>query len=292
MSLSALLSIFKRLRRSMAEDYISLIAAGVAFYFLMAAFPALAALISLYGIFSDPYFVTKQLDLLQGFLPPTAFSILADQALTIASSNAGTLSFSFAVSVLFSIYSATKGMQALIKGLNIAYDRQEKRNILVLNLSSFGLTFVMMIYLLIALTLVAAVPVFLNMLPAAEEGWVASFFHWFRWIFLFGEALVGLQILYRYGPSGMPSRGWWMSWGGCAATLMWIGTCSLFSLFISNFGRYNETYGSLGAVILLLLWLWMSALTVLIGAELNAAIDAHRKAKPPVCGQDKKEALC
>lgn len=258
-----------RLYQNMNEDYIGLLAAGVAFYFFLAAFPAIAALISLYGLFSDPAFVPDQLNNLHGFLPSESLKILDDQARSISDSSETALGLGFIVGIVLAIYSATKGVAALIQGLNIAYNVRERRNILMLNYTAFSLTFGMMIYLLFSLTLIALMPAFFHFIHLPDD--VTTPLMLIRWPLLLLSAVIGLQIIYHYGPCKAKPKWQWFSWGGLIATLFWVGGSSLFSLFVSNFGHYNETYGSLGAVAVLLLWFWLNALTILFGAEVNAA---------------------
>lgn len=260
---------FSRLYENISDDYIGLLAAGVAFYFFMAAFPALAALISLYGLFSDPAFIPNQLGNLQNFLPPESLKILADQASSIAGSDGAALGLGFVVGILLAIYSTTKGVRALIQGLNVAYNLKERRNIIMLNYTAFTLTFVMMVYMLFALSLIALMPAFFHLIHIPDD--IAITLLVLRWPLLLATAIVGLQMIYHYAPNHRGHKWRWISWGSVVATLFWIGGSSLFSLFVSNFGNYNETYGSLGAVAVLLLWFWLNALTILFGAEVNVA---------------------
>lgn len=273
---------FLRLYQNIEEDYIGLLAAGIAFYFFMAAFPALAALISLYGLFSDPGFVGEQLENLDNFMPPESLKILADQAESISTSGQTALGLGFLVGVVLTIYSTTKGIQALIKGLNIAYNVRERRNIVILNSTAFTLTFGMMVYLLFSLSLITFMPVFFQIIHLPD--YITIPLMLLRWPLLMFSAVVGLQIIYYYAPAHKHTeREWrWVSWGAVTATLFWLGGSSLFSLFVTNFGSYNETYGSLGAVAVLLLWFWLNAITILFGAEVNASF------KPRIEGHDEK----
>lgn len=270
---------FLRLFQNVSEDYIGLLAAGVAFYFFMAAFPALAAAISLYGLFSDPAFIPDQLSHLDQFLPQESLKILADQATSIAASGSAALGLGFVVGILLTIYSTTKGVTALIQGLNVAYNLKERRNILVLNYTAFMLTFVMMVYMLFALTLIALMPAFFNIIhvPDALKTWLLML----RWPLLLFSAMMGLQMIYHFAPNHKKHQWRWFSWGAMVATLFWVGGSSLFSLFVSNFGNYNETYGSLGAVAVLLLWFWLNALTILFGAEVNASFHIRKPGDRP-----------
>jgi len=266
-----------KLYSSAQEHYIGLIAAGVAFYFFMGAFPALAAVISLYGLFSDPMFITEQLESFERFLPPESFSILVGQARAIAGSSGAALSLGLVFGIILTIYSATKGVKALIKGFNIAYRVKESRNLVSLNSTSFFLTFVLMVYFLLSLSLVALMPAFFQLIRLPDIVMTSALS--LRWPALFLLAVMGLEILYFFGPSFKRPKWQWLSWGSFIATMLWLICSSFFSLFVSNFGNYNETYGSLGAVAVLLLWFWMSALMILFGAEINATLHHHRQSQ-------------
>lgn len=270
---------FLRLFQNVSEDYIGLLAAGVAFYFFMAAFPAIAAAISLYGLFSDPAFIPDQLSHLQRFLPEASLKILADQASSIAASDQAALGLGFVVGVILALYSTTRGVSALIQGLNIAYNLKERRNILVLNYTAFMLTFVIMAYMLFALTLIALMPVFFNIIHIPED--IATWLLMLRWPLLLLSAMVGIQMIYHFAPDHQTHKWRPISVGSIVATLFWLGGSSLFSLFVSNFGNYNETYGSLGAVAVLLLWFWLNALTILFGAEVNVAFHVPKVSDRP-----------
>lgn len=267
---------FLRLYQNIGEDYIGFLAAGMAFYFFMAAFPALGAMISLYGLFSDPAFIGNQLQNLENFLPPESLKILSDQAISIAKSSNAALGLGIIVGLILTIFSTTKGVTALIKALNIIYGVKERRNIVVLNYTAFTLTFCMLAYVLFSLTLIALMPAFFNIIHLPD--YIETPLMTLRWPLLLFSAMIGLQIIYHFAPA-RKAQWKWFSWGALVATLFWVGGSSLFSLFVSNFGNYNETYGSLGAVAVLLLWFWLNALTILFGAEVNAAFNTTKKEK-------------
>ena len=260
------------------NDYLGLIAAGIAFYFLMAAFPALAAAISLYGIFSDPHFVNDQIDQLSRFLPKEAIAIFADQAKSLTAASQQVLSLSFFISIILAIYSSGKSVGALIKGLNIAYNEKEKRGFFVLSITGFVLTAGLMVYLLLALTLIAVVPAIVNIVRLPEM--TSQVYLLVRWPLLYFTALFGIQVLYAFAPSRTKIKWEWISWGGVAATTLWLGASSFFSLFVTYFGNYNETYGSISAIIILLLWFWITAMTILLGAEINHVFDGREAGRP------------
>lgn len=262
------------LKSNLLEDNFSLLAAGIAFYFLLAAFPALAALISLFGLYSDPRFIGEQIDAGSRFLPHDVFQIFSEQARKLASAEGQVLGLSFFISMAVALYSTSRGINALIKGFNIAYKVKEKRHFMMQNIVTFILTIVIILYLLISLSMIAIAPALFKILHL-PYGFEENFLD-LRWPFLFFFAYLGLQILYHYGPA-LKNPPWrWMNWGALIATILWLFGSGLFSMFVSNFGAYNETYGSLGAAVVLLIWLWYSAVIILFGAEVNASIEAPR----------------
>jgi membrane protein len=260
---------FLRLYNNIQDDYIGLLAAGIAFYFFLAAFPAIGAAIALYGLFADPAFIADQFDTLSRFLPPESLHILQDQARSIVNSSETALSLTLVLGILLTIYSATKGSQALIKGLNIAFNVRDRRNFLVLGVNAFILTFVMLAYIIFALSLIAFMPALFTLLHFPDS--ISTPLLLLRWPLLFLSAMVGIQIIYNYAPV-KKDRHRIFTWGAFFATLIWLGGSSFFSAFVSNFGNYNETYGSLGAVAVLLLWFWLTAIAILTGAEINASV--------------------
>jgi membrane protein len=183
----------------------------------------------------------------------------------------GGLSIGAAGGILLALYGASKGMKALMEGLNIIYDEQEERGFIKLNLIALGLTLVVIVAMIVAIGAIIIVPLLLNFVglgPVAE-----TLIGLLRWPILFVVALVVLAIIYRYGPSRAQPRWRWVSWGAAVATFIWLLGSIAFSIYVQNFGSYNETYGSIGAVVILLMWFWLSAFSVLLGAELNAEME-------------------
>lgn len=261
-----------RFNDNLKNDYLGLIAAGVAFYFLLAAFPAMAALISVYGLFADPAEITGHMSMLASFMPPESFSILSAQAAKIVDAGKPALNLSLLISVLLTLYSATKGVGALIKGLNIAYNTREHRNFIRHMTTAYALTFILVMHMIFSLVLIAVLPGVVQLVDL--PGNLAEMLLMLRWPILFAAALLGLQILYNYGPCRSEARRMrWISAGSVVATICWVAVSALFSLFVSNFGKYNEAYGSLGAAVVLLLWFWLSALVILLGAEINVSLE-------------------
>jgi membrane protein len=253
----------------------------VAFYGLLALFPAIAALISIWALAFDPLQIEQQIEGLSSLLPPDAAAIVKEQAHTVAE-NVGGLSVGAALGILLALYGAAKGMKALIEGLNIIYDEQEERGFIRLNLVALGLMLVVIVAMIVAIGAIIIVPVLLNTIglgPIAE-----TLLGLLRWPILFGVALIVLAILYRYGPSRAPARWRWVRWGAAIATAVWTLGSIAFSIYVQNFGSYNETYGSLGAVVILLMWFWLSAFIVLLGAELNSEME-HQTERDSTTGR-------
>ncbi len=266
------------------EDRILLVAAGVTFYALLALVPALASFLSLYGLFFDPQRVTAQIDSLSGLVPSGALDILRDQATRITSQGKGTLSLTFLSTLAFSLWSANAGVKSIFDALNVAYDEEEKRSFLQLNLQSLAVTLGAIVFLIVALAALAVVPVVLN---TVGLGPAASLLIWLgRWPVLILAVLAALAVLYRFGPSREKPQWRWVTWGSAVATAGWLIFSILFSWYVANFGNYNATYGSLGAVIGFMTWLWLSATIVLIGAELNAEME-HQTASDTTEGDEK-----
>ena len=270
-----------RTKDEISDDHVSITAAGVAFYALLALFPAIAALISIWGLAADPAQIEQQIGSVAGMLPQEAASILRDQAHKVASNAGGALSFGLIFGLLLTLYSASAGMKALIEGLNIAYDEEEKRSFLRYNLVALGLTLGAIVALIVALGLVAVLPALLGNLGLGATA--ATLITWLRWPLLFVLAMAGLAVLYRYAPSRDEPRWRWVSWGSVIATVLWTLGSIAFSLYVRNFASYNETYGSLGAVVILLMWLWLTAYIVLLGAELNSEME-HQTAQDTTAG--------
>ncbi|GGC31174.1 ribonuclease [Novosphingobium marinum] len=260
-----------RVKERLAEDHVSVVSAGVAFYGLLALFPAIAALISIAALVMDPMTVQDQLSQLAATLPASAAEILQGQGEKVAQGAGSGLGLAAIFGLLLTLYSASKGVKTLIEGMNVAYKEQEDRGFIRINLLSFGLTLLVIIGLIAVVAFLVAVPValaFLELPPALET--VAGVL---RWIVLAALAAGGLGLLYRLGPS-RETPGWrWVLPGAAVATVIWILGSAAFTVYVRNFGSYNETYGALGGVIILLTWLWLSAFIVLFGAELNSELE-------------------
>lgn len=274
------LDIALRVKGELAGDHVGLIAAGVAFYALLAIFPAITALMALGGLVLEPAEVTAQLQTLTEMMPREAAQIILDQAVAVVGSKQGGLGFAFILGLLLAIYSASKGMGSLIEGLNVAYDEDESRGFIMKTVVTLALTAFLIIGLLLGLLAALAVPAALNVIALPD--WIETVLALSRWVMLAFMTVFGLSVLYRYGPSRDNAEWKWLTPGAITACAIWIAASVGFSIYVSNFGSYNESFGSMAGVIILLMWLWISAFIVLLGAELNAEIEAQTAADTTV----------
>jgi membrane protein len=277
--------IFWRMYEGIQNDRVLLVSAGVTFYGLLALFPATAAVVSLYTLFSDPSTINEHLLLVSGFLPQGALEIIGDQVRRIASKSQGTLGIAFLTTLLFSLWGANAGTKAIFDALNIIYKEREKRGFVRLTLQSLAFTVGATAFVLVAIGAIVAVPLALNLLGIPSSS-LASFLSMLRWPLLYVVILFALACLYRYGPSRTEPQWRWVTWGSAIAGGAWIIGSLLLSWYVANFGTYNATYGSLGAVIGFMVWMWLSAIVVLIGGEINAEME-HQTAKDTTEGRPK-----
>lgn len=253
------------------EDRLLATAAGVVFYGLLAIFPAITALVSSYGLFADPSTIATHLQNLAPMLPQGSFAIVQDQISRVLAKGPSTLGVTFAVGLLIALWSANAGMKAIIDALNVVYEEKEKRSFLKLNLVSLVFTIAALVAILVMVGAVIVVPLLLQQVGLGMR--VELIIGLGRWPVLVLLLLLALALLYRYGPSRATPRWQWLSVGAVAAALLWLVGSWLLSWYLSNFSDYNATYGSLGAAIGLMTWMWMSAIIVLFGAELNSEIE-------------------
>jgi membrane protein len=275
--------ILKRTVSEVSSDRVLAVAGGVTFYGLLSLFPAITVLVSLYGLVADPQSISQHLQLLGSFLPEGAMSIIGEQAMRIATSDQAQLSIAALVGVLVALWSANAAMKAIMDALNIAYGAEEKRGFIKLNLVSLLFTFSAILGLIVLFAVVAAVPVILQMFWL---GGTVDLLIWAgRWPVIFVLIILALAVLYRFGPSRADVRWRWITPGSFIAALGLVIFSMVFSWYAANFGKFNETYGSLGAVIGFMTWMWLSATIVLVGAEFNSEIDRQAKPKPEPAGQ-------
>lgn len=262
--------ILLRTYQQINEDRLIATAAGVVFYGLLAIFPAITALVSSYGLFADPSTIADNLQSLAVMLPEGSFTIVQDQIARVLAQGTSTLGVTFLAGLLIAIWSANAGMKAIIDAMNVVYDEKEKRGFFKLNLVSLAFTVAALGATLVMVGAVVVTPLLLKVEQGAPGALIIRFVRWPILIFLL---LTALAVLYRYGPSRATPRWQWLSVGAIAAAVLWLTGSSLLSWYLSNFGNYNATYGSLGAAIGLMTWMWMSATILLCGAELNSEIE-------------------
>jgi membrane protein len=268
------LDVLRRIRTEMSDDNLSLVAAGVAFYGMLAIFPAIIAVVTVYALVATPEQIEHQIRPLLKTLPPGAADLLL-APLTSAAAHSGGLTIGLIVSLLGTLWAAAGGVSALMTGLNVIYGVHEGRNFVKLKARALSLTLIGMVAAIVALVLVAAFPVVLRHLgldPAAALGAEAI-----RWAVLVALIALAVSAVYRFGPDRHDARWRPVTVGTVAALLVWVLASIGFSFYVSNFNNYNKAYGSLAAVIVLLLWLYLSAFAVLLGAEIDA-IRAERHA--------------
>ena len=266
------------------DDRLLATAAGVVFFGLLAVFPAITALVSSYGLFADASTIGANLQTLAMMLPQGSFQIVQDQIARVLVKGETALGATFLFGLSLAIWSANAGVKAVIEALNVVYGEREKRGFFRLNLLSLAFTTGAILALMLMVSAVVALPLALDHLGLAQDS--KTIVSLARWPVMFAILLMALGVLYRFGPSRRAARWEWLSVGTLAAALLWIGGSSLLSWYLSNFGNYDATYGSLGAAIGLMMWMWMSAVIVLCGAELNAEIE-HQTARDSTVGRPK-----
>ena len=261
-------AVLKRVKAEVKDDNVPLLAAGVAFYAMLAIFPAIIALVTVYGMVADPAQVESQVGEFAKSLPSGADQLLTQQLKSVTSAGRQSLSIGLAVSLLAVLWSASGGVQGLVKGLNLVYDEKETRGFIKLRGLSLLLTIGAIVVAVVALALITVFPGVVDNFGLGQAARLAASI--VRWVVLALLVLVAIAVLYRYAPDRANPRWRWVSWGAVVALVLWLLGSIGFSWYVDNFGKYNQTYGALAAVIILLLWLFLSAFAVLFGAELDA----------------------
>ncbi|MDP3659483.1 YihY/virulence factor BrkB family protein [Phenylobacterium sp.] len=269
-----------RTYREVSQDRLTVVAGSVTFYSLLAIFPAVGVFVALYGLFADVGQVESELTQIGQFVPTEALAILGDQMRLLATRKHTDLSVAFLISLLLSVWSANAGMKALFNGLNIAYDEEEKRNYFKLNGLTYAFTLGALVFVTVVVSLLVAAPLYMRTwgFSRFEVLWVPL-----RWLALLVFTAGAFAFVYRFGPCRAHARWRWVSAGGMFAALMWLGGSLGFSWYVNHIAHFDVTYGSLGAVIGFMMWIWFSVMVVLIGAELNAEIE-HQTALDSTTG--------
>lgn len=276
--------ILLRVRNRLDTDNLGLIAGGVAFFFLLAIFPAISAMVAIYGLVNDPTDMQEQFQSFSQLLPTEASEIILSQLQEVTRQSSASLSMGALLGMLFAFWSSMKGMLAMIRALNVVNLEDEKRGFFELRFFAFFLTACSVIFVVVCLFLIAFIPLLLNNLGLASFS--ETLFSLLRWPLLTVMILVMLAIIFRFAPSRNNARWVWIMPGTIVAVVLWLIGSILFSWYTSNYAQYNATYGSLGAVIVLLLWFYLTAYIVLIGGVLNSEME-HQTGVDTTIGEEK-----
>ena len=259
--------------REIEEDNVVIIAAGVAFFSMLAIFPMITAGLSIYGFFADPAVAQQQLYTISDLLPEDVWALINEQVMAVTGSANKAIGFKIALGIIAAIWAAGAGIRAMMRGLNIAYGEVDNRNFFVKSILALAFTIGAVMMMLISLTVIIGVPSALMVFQL--DGITAKLTKILPWGLLVFAFALACTILYRYGPSRRPAKLRWVLPGVLFSTLAWLCISGAFSTFVSAFGTYNKTYGSLGAVMVLLVWLWLTNFVIIMGAEINGEMERH-----------------
>lgn len=265
--------IAKRVFKSLGADHVSLVAGGVAYFAFLSIFPALSALVALYGLVVSPDQVASQVGQLATVLPAQAQDILNQRLVDLTSASDGKLGWGLLLSVVLSLWSANKGTAALVEGLNIVYNEEEKRNFIKLKLTTLAFTLAGFVGAISCLVLIVGISAAIDSLGLAS--WLQFIIAAMRWPVLALIFITALAMAYRFGPCRNDPKFRWVSVGSVVSTVLWLVLSAGFAYYVGNFGSYDEVYGSLAAVVITLLWLYLTVMTILLGAEINGEMEAQ-----------------
>jgi len=260
-----------RVKEQLASDNVSIVAGGLALFGMLSVFPSLAAAVAIYGLLASPEQIVTQAQTFSELLPEAGMSILTGQLNELATRSSGTLSVGVIVSILIALWSARRGMVALITAMNVAYNEYERRGFIRRTALSLLFTVCAVLGFLVVVALAVAVPLVLGFLPlgpAAESVLLVV-----RWALLWYVAVVALSALYRFAPHRSKARWQWLSVGSRIAASIWLLASVLFALYVRNFDSFGQTYGAIGSVVILLSWFYISAFVVILGAEINSELE-------------------
>ncbi|KAA0971163.1 YihY/virulence factor BrkB family protein [Aureimonas fodinaquatilis] len=263
--------IASRLWVSFFEDRVMLIAAGATFYLLLALFPALAVFVSIYGIIADPATIAGHIEFLGRFLPPAGLELVNSQLEYLVSQNSSSLSIGFITGLLFALWSANNGIKTLFEAMNVAYGEQEQRSFVKLNLVAVCFTLGGMVIATVVFVALGVVPAVMAVLGASSL--TDDLVSISRWPVVFALVILAISAIYRYGPSRTRAKWKWILFGAFLTTVTWLAATIGFSWYLQNIANYNAMYGSLGAVIGFMMWMWISSVIFVFGAEINAEME-------------------
>ncbi len=273
-----------RVKKQLTNDHVSIVSAGIAFYLFLAIFPAIAAALSIYGLVMEPAQVVQQMSQLTNVLPEQAHQMISGILERQSEKTGSSLGWSLVLSVLISLWSANKAAKAVFEGVNITYDETDDRGFFKMNAITLLFTLGGILVGFVAITMVAVLPALINQigLPSALETAIQLL----RWPILGLIVMFALAYIYKIAPYRESPEFGWTSWGAIIATVFWLAGSLLFSFFVSNFGRFDETFGSFTAVIILMLWLFLTGFSILLGAEINSEME-HQTSRDTTTGEDK-----
>lgn len=263
--------ILRRIFIEVGDDNVSVVAAGVAFFSLLAVFPLLTACLSIYGYFADPLDAQTMLMKISGLLPPDAWALLNDQITAVINQPKANLGLGIALGLLIALYSSGAGIRAVMRAMNIAYGEVETRGVTKFYAIAASMTVSMVVFVWVSLAVIIGVPALFKLLKL--DGAAALATRAVPWVLLIALFAFASGVIFRFGPSRRPAKKRWVYPGIIFTTVSWLGLSAAFSFFVSNFASYNTTYGSLSAVIVLLMWFWLTAYVVIVGAEINAEME-------------------
>lgn len=278
------MDILWRVKDEVAKDRVGLISAGIAFYGLLALFPALSAVVAIAALFAEPQALAERISALAGVVPQQVTAIITSQIEEITGSQESGLGFAALFSLGLAIYSASKGTASLMEGTNAAYDEEEKRTTIKLYAIRIGLTVFIVIGACAGFAITLLIPTATSLVdesPLME--WLVTAA---AYATVFALTIFGLAVMYRYAPSRRNAKFRWISPGAALACVLWILASAGFAFYVGNFANYNETFGTLAGVVVLLMWFWISAFTILLGAEFNAEMEAQTE-KDSTIGRDR-----
>jgi membrane protein len=257
------------------NDRVTLIGAGATYYIVLSMFPGMGVLVSTYGLLSDPSDIPLQISAFRDILPPGAFDLLLPQLEGLASKGRSELSFAFGTSLVVAFWSATSGVKGLFEAMNVAYGEREKRGFLHLNALAIVFTLGAIATLVLLVTIIGVVPAILKALYLDQ--WTELLARIARWPFVLVLTGCATTIIYRFGPSREDAKLRWLTWGTALSTIVWAMATGAFSIYLLNFANYNATYGTLGAMIAFMIWIWLSIVILIVGAEFNAELEHQTK---------------
>jgi membrane protein len=265
--------------KGVSTDRIFLIAAGVTFYAILALFPSIGAIVSIYGLFANPGTIAGHLDTLSGVAPGGGVDVIRDQLTRLAHQNGTTLGIGFIVSLAIALWFSNSGMTGLFDALNVVYEKQEQRSLFKYYATTLMSTACGIVLILVSVAIIVAIPIVLHFIPNASV--TATLLKIIRWPILFVLIAFALALIYRYAPCRDVPQWRPIIWSSIFAALAWLCVSALFSWYVGNFGSYNKTYGSLGAIFGFMTWMWLSMVVVLVGGKLGAELERSDASDQP-----------